>query len=693
MDLTDALAGLDAHPWASVSHAYGTAEDLPDLLRALAEGGGDAEEAMSELYSCILHQGTVYSASVDAVPYLARIAAAARPGTTEVLCLLGGLAESDDEWAITPGAVRAAVATQVPLLIPLLAHEDADVRRLTAWTLGHTRNAEAALAALRSRWTAEDDPGVRAELLVALGRVDLPGAAVETRVLLGGDTPAPLRLAALLVALAAGAPWTDAHHDAALGVLPTRQLTVDRYSMHHREPLHVIVDSLLGRDTEEDREKTFALLNGALHDDRPEVRTEALSAADHACYLSRSAPRRLVPAIAPLAADQQASTLLGKVGPAAAEAAPALAELAAQPDDEEADQALAVLVRVAPRQAVPLLARDLGRRPRALDAAADFHAPAFPFGPGLLAAVRTRLAADGLGHNDTADLVHLLRQWGPQAAAALPELYAVLPRFPYAATAITAVLATGGEARREQAGAVLRAAATSLMVARAHHDLTGETDVLLDAVAKALAAGPREVAEAAEAAATLAAAAAGLLPALRAAVSEDAEPTTPQLDCDIAIATALWQIEGDAEEAVTILASVLDRTTDNQPWYRWTVVRAIRATTLLGADARPLIPRLELLLADAEKAPAAALALLAITDPDVVDLGRLAEAALHSAETAADVSGACEAFQALGTTALSPHQRLRVTELAERDRRIVGSGLANNIIREDERLRAVLTAI
>ncbi|MGN5376616.1 hypothetical protein ACQ4WX_00635 [Streptomyces lasalocidi] len=205
--------------------------------------------------------------------------------------------------------------------------------------------------------------------------------------------------------------------------------------------------------------------------------------------------------------------------------------------------------------------------------------------------------------------------------------------------------------------------------------------------------GPREVAEAAQAAAALGATAAGLLPALRAAVSEDAEPTTPQLDRDIAIATALWRIDGDAEAAVTILASVLDRTTGNQPWYRWTVVRAIRATALLGAAARLLVPRLERLLDDPEKAPAAVLTLLAITAPDAVDLGRLAEAALRSAETGADVSGACEALQAVGATALSPHQRLRVAELAEGDRRIVGSGVANSIIREDERLRSVLAAI
>ncbi|MGW3043361.1 HEAT repeat domain-containing protein [Kitasatospora sp. NPDC001159] len=691
MDLADALAGLDAHPWASVSHAYGPAEDLPDLLRALAEGGGDAEEAISELYSCILHQGTVYSASVDAVPYLARIAAAAEHGAAEILCLLGGLAESDDEWEIAPDVVRAAVADQIPVLITMLAHQEVDVRSLAAWTLGRTRDAEAAPAALWGRWAAEADPGVRAELLIALGRVDLSTAATEARALLGGSTPAPLRLAAIYATLDAGEPWTDAHHDAVLDLLPVRGLTVDRYGVHSRQGLYTVVDSLLGRDTEADRESAFAVLDAALRDGRPEVRAEAISAADHACYLSRSAPQRLAPAIAALAAEDLAVTVLTKLGPAVGEAAPVLAELAAQPDDEAADRALAVLVRVAPCQAAPLLARDLHRRPHALDAAGGFHAPAFPCDPELLAAVRERLAVDGLGSNETADLVHLLRQWGPQAAAALPELFAVLPRFEYAASAIAAVAADSPQADRERAGTVLRAA-TGFLAARAHHNLTGETDVLLRAATEGLAV-PRDAVEAAQAAADLGAVAAGLLPALRAAVSEDAEPTTPQLDLDIAIATALWQIDGDAEEAVTILASVLDRTAGNQLWYRWTVVRTLRATRRLGAAARPLVPRLEHLLADPEKAPAAALALLDVADPDTVDLGRLAEAALHAAETGADVEGACEALRTLGATALSTHQRLRVAELAEGDRRLVTYVLANGIIREDERLRAVLAGI
>jgi len=269
----------------------------------------------------------------------------------------------------------------------------------------------------------------------------------------------------------------------------------------------------------------------------------------------------------------------------------------------------------------------------------------------------------------------------------------VLPHFPYAATAIGAVAGAGPQAEREQAGAVLRAAAGSLIVARAHHDLTGETDILLDAVAEALAAGSHEVAEAAEAAAALGSTAAGLLPALRAAVGDDAASTIPRLDGDVAIAIALWHIDGDAEEVVTILARVLDHVTGDSFGNGWIVRRAARATALLGAAARALTPRWEQLLADPEEAPDAVLALLVVADPDVLDLGHLAEAALHSAESGADIPGACEALQALGATALTARQRLRVTELAEGDRRVVRSGFANDIIREDERLRALLSTI
>lgn len=306
--------------------------------------------------------------------------------------------------------------------------------------------------------------------------------------------------------------------------------------------------------------------------------------------------------------------------------------------------------------------------------------------------MRARLAVEGLGTNETADLVHLLRRWGPRAVAGLPELCAVLPRFPYAASAVAAVVAGGPPEARERAAEALRAEAGQLQAARAHYDVTGEPDVLLAAVTERLAAS-RERAEAARAAADLGPAAAGLLPALLAAVSEDPEPTAPQLDADVATARAVWQIDGDAEEAVRILASVLDRTAGSRLWARWTVVGALRVAASLGAAGRDLIPRLEALLDDPEKAAGAARALLDIADPDTVDLGRLARAALHSVETGADVTGGCEALHALGAAAGEPDLGRYVGDLVERDGRIVASGLAYDIIREDERLRALLAEL
>ncbi|MGV9404878.1 HEAT repeat domain-containing protein [Streptomyces sp. NPDC003667] len=710
MELATALAGLDAHPWSTVDHAYGPAEDLPGLLRAFAEGGEDAEEALEELYGSIVHQGTVYAASVDAAAYLARIAASGRQ-TVDALRLLGCLAESEDEYGVEPGAVRAAVTAQLPLLIPLLTDEDAAVRQAAGWTVGHTRDTRTALPAVRARLAAETDPAVRAELLTAYGRSDRAGAAAEARALLGPDAPAPLRLAAVFAALNAEEPWLAAHRDAVLGLLPARETARSGYADEHQEPLRAIVGILLERDTDADRASALALLDAALRDERPEVRAEALWAADHACTLSRGAPQRLIPAIAPLAADRAAAQLLGKIGPAAAEAAPVLAELAAQPDDEAADQALAALVLVAPHTAAPLLARALGRRPRAMQCAAGFHAPAhapFPFDPELFAAVRARLAAQAPEHpegrkdcgcsttradNDTAALVHLLRLWGPRAVEALPELCAVLPRFHYAATAITAVAAGTGPVEREQAAAALRAGARKLLVAQALHELTGEVGPLLAAAEAALATGARGAVEAARALAGLGPAAAPLAPVLRSALGRTTDrDTTPEVDADLALALALWRINGETAEVVPVLASVFD-TSQGRQWFHWTSARAAREIAVLGAAGRPLTGRLQALLDDPAQAPSAVLGLLAVADPAGLDRARLAEAALHSAETRADLKGACDALQALGAAALTPQQHDRLAALTTGDRRLVVSGSDHSMIREDEQLRAALASV
>ncbi|MGR6998631.1 hypothetical protein ACU686_11915 [Yinghuangia aomiensis] len=366
---------------------------------------------------------------------------------------------------------------------------------------------------------------------------------------------------------------------------------------------------------------------------------------------------------------------------------------------------------MAPQAAALLLARALGRRPRAMRCAARSHAPAdapFPFDPELLAAVRARLAAKvpehpahpeghehrGCStiedHNDTAALVYLLQQWGPQAVEALPELCAVLPRFPYAATAITAAAAGLGPRQREQAAAALRVGARNLFVAQALHDLTGETGPLFAAAEAALATGGRAGGEGARAVAALGPAAARLAPAVRAALGRTIDrDTIPEVDTDLALALALWRITGDAAEAAPVLASVLDRC-EGRRWFHRTAARAARETAVLGPAGRPLTARLHALLDDPAQAPSAVLGLLAVADPAGLDRARLAKAALHAAETRADLQGACDALQALGAAALTPPQHDRLAALATRDRRLVVSGSEDAIICEDEQLRAAL---
>ncbi|KAJ7228418.1 hypothetical protein GGX14DRAFT_554514 [Mycena pura] len=69
----DSLATLDAVDWASVSHAYGPATDVPDQLRTLASPDITPDELANfylTFYSNIYHQGSRYSASAAAVPFL-----------------------------------------------------------------------------------------------------------------------------------------------------------------------------------------------------------------------------------------------------------------------------------------------------------------------------------------------------------------------------------------------------------------------------------------------------------------------------------------------------------------------------------------------------------------------------------------------------------------------------------------------
>ncbi|MFJ3891352.1 hypothetical protein [Streptomyces rubrogriseus] len=709
MDLVHPLDGLDSRPWSSLSHAYGSAEDIPDLLRALAGADVDAAaEALSELYGSVLHQGTVYAASAETVPVMAGIAAAGHR-TADVLALLGGMAESEDEYGVAPGAVRAAVADQLPLLLPLLASPEPKVRRIAAWTVSHTRTTAIALPALRARWDEESEPSARAEVLAGITRLDPRGGAAAAAAVLHPSQPAEVRIAAVFASLDAGVPWTEPMHTTMLSLLPANTLRSD-LDLERGEPLAAVVEELLGRGRRKEREGAFALVDAALHDGRAEVRAEGVWAADRACMLSRSAPRRLVGNLRAAAVDEESvvamSSLLGRLGSIAVPTADILPPLAGRNpdhDDDPADRALAALVLVAPQQSAPLLAAGLGRRPRALDAAAGFGSPedsAFPYNGELLDAVRDRLARpESLSGNEPWQLTSLLAGWGAEAAPALPELCAALQCFPdQAARAIASVVAVCGPADRARAVTSLRTVAAEqgvLPAAKALYDLDGEIAPLLHCLERDLRRGAGRLREAARTTGAVGPRAAALVPALREALGGMDGDSTPALDTDTALAEALWRVTGDADGVVAVLDSVFARAEQN-PWSRWSVVRAARTTALLGPAGRLLAARLEVALNDPVQAPAAVLALTAVAEPASLDRTTLAEAALRSAESDADPAGACDALEALGLDTLTDDHARRLAALADGDARVVRSGVEDRLIRQDEalrnRARALLTA-
>lgn len=69
---------LDDPRWAQLSHAYGSASDVPELLRQLGRAtspsGANMREPWFTLWSSLCHQDDVYDASYAAVPYIIAIA-------------------------------------------------------------------------------------------------------------------------------------------------------------------------------------------------------------------------------------------------------------------------------------------------------------------------------------------------------------------------------------------------------------------------------------------------------------------------------------------------------------------------------------------------------------------------------------------------------------------------------------------
>lgn len=575
------FTGIDDIDWASLRHAYGTARDVPGLLRGLAsEDPAERETALDGMYGAVHHQGSVYDSTLACVPFLLTLAAREkgqdRAGIIELLVSIGGGADDSGDTDDAGGAAAVsglaeelharahdAVRAGAPIFARLAGDADAGVRRVAPRAVvGFLDEPARVLALLQDRIEREREDQVLIALAEGLGAFvrrypAYSGPALDILAVQSAPPNGPaLRLAAL-GQLAARAPERLPENlvATAVGLLRERS-TRQRPS----EPCHAVTDTLARhfrrlRPSDEEGSQLLRTLHSALGDRVPEriallngqLMSPGTSDRCNAVWMSAglfrawrgdyAGPVTLVGE--QLGAEEgglrdAAVSVLGDLHELAAPAGDALHELAtARPD---------LWVRRWERGAPTL-----GGLLKALARSGD------PRAVPLLAEVLAGAAVpDDLG----VAVVPLGRQAAPLAPALLRELAAVAPDSPTAVSRALPLLRALTELHEES----VVPEALRLLRSRPEEEPSGLV--------------------------TLAA-----LRALRAfgATARDAVPVLRGLlggGSGIAAAGALWSIEGDA----TAVLPVLRRELASRDPYRRTA--AAEEMAGLGPTARPALRRL-----------------------------------------------------------------------------------------------------
>jgi hypothetical protein len=181
------LDGLNDVLWVHLEHAYGSARDLPGLIRSLtAADAKTRSSALHELFGNIWHQGTVYEATAYAVPFLFElIDERALPELKELLILLALIARgrgyhqvhdpsrtaATETEKLHVEAAREAVRSRVPSAIRLLRDPDVTVRSCAAHLLAAFAEDVRSRDALEAALVTERVPEARACLGLALACV------------------------------------------------------------------------------------------------------------------------------------------------------------------------------------------------------------------------------------------------------------------------------------------------------------------------------------------------------------------------------------------------------------------------------------------------------------------------------------------------------------------------------------------
>ncbi|WP_405443657.1 hypothetical protein [Streptomyces niveus] len=557
------LDGIDDIDWSALTHAYGPADDIPDLLRAA--GSPDAarrDPALDELISSLCHQGSIYPATAAAVPFIARLALEGPGDRLRLMWLLHGAAEgSGPEYQ----EVRRAVAVALPALLGLAADEDPAVRRAMVWTVAVCEDASLPLLPLlRARLAEERDADVRADLVTALGLLDVSPetGGARARALLAAPEP-PVRRAAA----------TDLLRTAPLPLPP--DLVEAALDAHQAAPTD---------ETHHPWPDSYRPLMDRLMDD-PDAAlravTRGLPLAWELTEVWRDREGDVLPWLAAAAVDARDLCQVATVGAALAggEPAPWLAPHLASDDPSVRVAATLVAVRLRVPGAIGLVLRLMDELPE--ESATLQLTPMSSPGMAVTAALEVFGAAAEpvarrIADRPRTEWVDALRDFPALAAGHVDELVRLLP-------ASAGVLAALGPAAGPGAARALRvrAEAGDLAAALALARVTDETGPALDVVRGLPDPLARRTA-AVEVAAELGPPAAQLLPLVAERL------TAPNRDSRADAAAAIWRVTGRTHDTAPVIADQLARSSRaNQPHLG--ALRALTAMRLLPAVARTAV--------------------------------------------------------------------------------------------------------
>lgn len=448
---------LDAVPWGQLTHACGTATDVPKSLRALANGDRYAIDA---LYENLWHQGSIFEATAHAVPFLVQLLDHEAVDVAEVLHFLHVIANGSSYTEVhrdhlrksrraseetaraidrERGWVRAtheAVVAGVPVYLRLLAESPAGrARQSAAFALGACRGAAMEIVPnLCERIATEASPLVRASLVLAvddLGRGDLAEAWMSD--------PEPLPRVAAALARARPGEIDERVLHVLVEDAPRcfHQLETLDWVMDHGDPLRFVTDRLAVNPEVEAR-----LLSRWIRAEESMIRSAALFRTEDLITEWRSGVEQLVPALAFCLDDPDRELrrtaarrleMCGRTRAKAADALFALLEREGLKYGEPSAFALRALCRMRDPRAAEYVARAL-----------EYLAPPQPSWRKML---RSRTATFTVELPEAlACSLDLLGAWAEPCFEALVRLIAVVPAGEVRSSVIRAVGSFGERA-------------------------------------------------------------------------------------------------------------------------------------------------------------------------------------------------------------------------------------------------------